>query len=811
MNLPPSSEQNESPLASSSDPQNFGGFFTDFSFIQSQSGDAVAADDDEGEATVESVDDNLAVADDDTFTVTEDEVIGENNGEVNGDNVGSNFFGNADAQPSNLDDGQDDFLQSINVGQFPFPSFDAEGQQEDDFGFGDMNNNFFNAFGDMSVNQETSNADPEHDSSSSIDTQPVLSGQNQENVGLNNFDNNFFNGFGNVEAEESQETANSDQQQDSSPSTENSSLTTSEVEDTASSPNQQSATQQPSWDNSMNAVHNMPTQTWNQNNPGFYANQYQYPNQQMYGSQQPSPSPNHYIYYQPNNHYSTHNYIVSPSQSYYAYNQGSGSQSWSDYYSSSPSLSYSADDYYPFYNSQDSTSYWADNSQNPHNINSNNQYSSWSDPSQGSYPSSNWLNYDQGYSWSGNYYDDSSNQGGNWGYTNYPSWDDYGWGSASHDYPGLFARMGSGSSSRNPHGGPSRSSSDQNSISKFVGEQCFSTEGNHGQCLTEMECSLSEGKASGSGSCFETESRMSKVCCVNSAKCKGLVHNQKGINIQSPGYPETINNLAPCPVTVMIQPKVCQVRIDFLDFSMGQMKAGVCDYLNSMLIQSSQSTAILPITRFCGNITSGEVDALRTDVPHMYVHFPHTLGVDKRMIPNKDDFLRSLTFTFNVKEQTSKWNIRLTQIECDGSALQAPDGCAQYYYESNGNIKSLNLPDSQYSTKTYMDVCIEKSPKDCGVQYRFEKLGLGPTRSGGQGLGYGLVCNDLIVFRGEKTSICGNGNGAEITLPAKGPVGFTFKSDSQNSELEHGYSIDYSLLQDCSQPFQNPFSSYKKK
>ena len=88
----------------------------------------------------------------------------------------------------------------------------------------------------------------------------------------------------------------------------------------------------------------------------------------------------------------------------------------------------------------------------------------------------------------------------------------------------------------------------------------------------------------------------------------------------------------------------------------------------------------------------------------MYVHFPHTLGrffswstytfrtisdndplsgVDKRMIPSTDDFLRSLTFTFNVKEQMSKWNIRVTQIQCNGyeSPLQAPDGCSQYYYE----------------------------------------------------------------------------------------------------------------------------------
>ena len=76
-----------------------------------------------------------------------------------------------------------------------------------------------------------------------------------------------------------------------------------------------------------------------------------------------------------------------------------------------------------------------------------------------------------------------------------------------------------------------------------------------------------------------------------------MVHNQKGINLQSPGYPETINSLAPCPVTVLIQPKVCQVRIDFLDFNMGLMKHGVCDVLNSMLIQSSQLDAILPKTR----------------------------------------------------------------------------------------------------------------------------------------------------------------------------------------------------------------------
>ena len=63
-------------------------------------------------------------------------------------------------------------------------------------------------------------------------------------------------------------------------------------------------------------------------------------------------------------------------------------------------------------------------------------------------------------------------------------------------------------------------------------------------------------------------------------------------------------------------------------------------------------------------------------------------------------------------------------------------------------------------------------------------------RSGG--LGYGIVCDDFIVFRGERTSMCGNGNGGIITLPAKGPVGFTFKSDRSSSEVYYVFKPECS-------------------
>ena len=83
--------------------------------------------------------------------------------------------------------------------------------------------------------------------------------------------------------------------------------------------------------------------------------------------------------------------------------------------------------------------------------------------------------------------------------------------------------------------------------------------------------------------------------------------------------------------------------------------------------------------------------------------------------------------------------------------------------------------DRQYPAKTKMEVCIEKTPSDCGIEYMLEKMGVGYTRAGG--LGYGLVCQDFIMFRGEKTAVCGRGDGRTLTFPAKGPLGFTFYSE----------------------------------
>eukprot|EP00091_Calanus_sinicus_P015775 TRINITY_DN34456_c0_g1_i1.p1 TRINITY_DN34456_c0_g1~~TRINITY_DN34456_c0_g1_i1.p1 ORF type:complete len:123 (-),score=35.59 TRINITY_DN34456_c0_g1_i1:81-425(-) len=97
---------------------------------------------------------------------------------------------------------------------------------------------------------------------------------------------------------------------------------------------------------------------------------------------------------------------------------------------------------------------------------------------------------------------------------------------------------------------------------------------------------------------------------------------------------------------------------------------------------------------------------------------------------------------------------------------------------------------------TSMDICVARDPTACGIKYRMRTMGVGPTKGGG--LGYGLVCDDFLKFRGEKTGICGKGDGREMVLPVKGPMGLSFRSDSSNIPgADVGYRLEYEYLHEC--------------
>jgi len=322
-------------------------------------------------------------------------------------------------------------------------------------------------------------------------------------------------------------------------------------------------------------------------------------------------------------------------------------------------------------------------------------------------------------------------------------------------------------------------------------EECHSPEGNSGVCSSAAVCGNTGGEMgeeASSGGCGE-----GLVCCVRSLRKCGEASKARVTNIKSPHYPGPTNYLRNCPAHLHIHPDTCQVRVDLLDFNIGSMINGRCHIHDSLLLKSTIGAKI-PLRRLCGHVSDPKY---LPDPTHFYIHIPSPLGDQKHFLPNKKDLLRLLTFDFNVKNSSSSWNIRVTQIPCSGgSELLAPPGCSQYHTETTGSIFSLNFLDKQYPLGTRLDVCIKRSPGDCGIQYYLGKMGVGTTNTGG--LGYGLVCDDYIMFRGEKTSLCGRGDGRTLTLPASGPLGFTFNSDERAVDrFDVGYNIAYKTLQDC--------------
>ena len=315
-------------------------------------------------------------------------------------------------------------------------------------------------------------------------------------------------------------------------------------------------------------------------------------------------------------------------------------------------------------------------------------------------------------------------------------------------------------------------------LSVLPPEDCHSEAGLVGECLSAVECGATSGQPSGLCHMGRDVSLHASVCCTYPAHC-GYESNHRVTYFQSPGYPSPATDVSDCPFTVNLLPGVCQVRLDFLDFQMKPLHRGQCDLKNSLLIKSSHSSTVIPMPRLCGTIASGKDDPLRTDVPHLYTHFDVDPAPEKnaKKVPNKDLIKPTLELHFNVENYPSVWNIRVSQIVCDGANLQAPSGCSQFYNSNSGNITSINLPDGEYMTDTSLDICLARDPTACAIKYKLAEMGVGPAKGG---LGYGLVCEDYLKLRGEKTGICGKATGRDMVLPLRGNVGLTFQSDSTN-------------------------------
>ena len=221
-----------------------------------------------------------------------------------------------------------------------------------------------------------------------------------------------------------------------------------------------------------------------------------------------------------------------------------------------------------------------------------------------------------------------------------------------------------------------------------VFSQCFSTDGSTGLCMdTEEEaetdyskCSLNGGRILShltAGGC--------KACCVFDAVC-GEDHHQPVLNLQSPGYPQhyTAHTIKSCPIIIRPAPDVCQVKIDFLDFDVGRLgPEGQCSFDNALQVSVHQRKQGVPkFKNFCGTLSGHErPDPRRVDTPHHYFHIPDQEPATFFGGSKFEGRPPQVSLTLNTNNTVSKWNIRVSQIKCNGSELEAPQGCDQYYRE----------------------------------------------------------------------------------------------------------------------------------
>jgi len=329
----------------------------------------------------------------------------------------------------------------------------------------------------------------------------------------------------------------------------------------------------------------------------------------------------------------------------------------------------------------------------------------------------------------------------------------------------------------------------------FPDSACTSEEGESGSCVLAPLCVQSGGESK--GPCKEGlgVSRVLQVCCIYSSACNTetdvMTSYFRNSLAATPGG-------ARCRYRLRLQPQVCQVRLDFFQLLTAPSpdSDGVCDPNNRLsLALGGQEVSRLPVEELCGAVSSPRSAA--QDSPHLYVHVPSNSGGTY------------LDLVVKARGAASSWNIKLTQLSCSKpsallappkpSALLAPPGCSQYHTATSGSISSLNLLDRLYPPNLSLTTCIKQDFTACAIRYSFVHFRLGVTKTGG--LGYGLVCKDYLSIAGERTAVCGEGDGRELVLPVRGPTALTFVSDSvSRAGQDMGFRLNYEVLRDCSHP-----------
>ncbi|XP_067004462.1 cubilin isoform X2 [Anabrus simplex] len=204
------------------------------------------------------------------------------------------------------------------------------------------------------------------------------------------------------------------------------------------------------------------------------------------------------------------------------------------------------------------------------------------------------------------------------------------------------------------------------SVVRFSNAHCLGNNNLNGTCFTRRECTRYGGLASG------TCGNGLGVCCVVQKSC-GTTSNVNCTYFVNPGFPGFYTGGSRCTISInKCNNNVCQVRLDFLDFSLAQPDVnGNC--LNDFLSVTGGATSV---PRICGENTG----------QHIYVDF------DPGSNPIQISIDTNTAFAFN-----RRWNIKITQIPCCSNELVL-----------TGTREMANL---NYG------VCVRMAPGYCSIEW----------------------------------------------------------------------------------------------
>jgi hypothetical protein len=174
-------------------------------------------------------------------------------------------------------------------------------------------------------------------------------------------------------------------------------------------------------------------------------------------------------------------------------------------------------------------------------------------------------------------------------------------------------------------------------------------------------------------------------CCLLTVSACGSSVSSNCTYVRNPGFPATYDGSSGCSYTInQVASDICFIRLDFETFTTRQPQADVTDAdgdcQDTFTItgavgtsKNSDSTQIYPPI-ICGE-NAGQ---------HMYLNAGRATN----------DAI-TLTHAFNTGATFGrKWNIKVSQIECDSSSAPFSPDCLQYFTELQDTVKSYNFEGS---------------------------------------------------------------------------------------------------------------------